>query len=176
MLGKDYLAQDCAVARALELVGERWTLLIVRDAFLGVRRFSEFQERLDIPRAVLATRLRSLVANGLMERRPDPEHRGRDLYQLTAAGEELWPVIYSLRTFGVRRGRGPGGTRMFRHDRCGAILDDRGVCSCGTAPPPSEIITTLRPDAVPLRDDRVSRALVAPRRLLEPLSLEHVAP
>ena len=83
MLGKDYIDQDCALARALEVVGERWTLLIIRDAFFGVRRFSEFQAHLDIPKAVLAERLNSLVTEGLLERLPDPAHGGRHLYELT---------------------------------------------------------------------------------------------
>src|SRR6266511_3542177 len=77
MLGKDYTDQDCALARALEVVGERWTLLILRDAFYGVRRFSDFAAHLDIPRAVLAERLRGLVDDGLLARRPDPERPGR---------------------------------------------------------------------------------------------------
>src|SRR5581483_7381119 len=96
MLGKTYEAQDCSIARALEVVGERWTLLIVRDAFYGVRRFSDFQAHLDIPKAVLSARLSSLVANGILERNPDPEHAGRQLYELTAAGRELWPAIHAL--------------------------------------------------------------------------------
>src|ERR1700690_1478964 len=72
MLGKDYQRQDCSLARALEVVGERWTLLIVRDAFYGVRRFNDFQAHLDIPKAVLSDRLNGLVEDGILERRPDP--------------------------------------------------------------------------------------------------------
>jgi DNA-binding HxlR family transcriptional regulator len=72
MLGRDYKRQDCSLARALEVVGERWTLLIVRDAFYGVRRFSDFQAHLDIPKAVLSERLGWLIENGVLQRRPDP--------------------------------------------------------------------------------------------------------
>src|SRR5690348_7302888 len=90
MLGKDYAEQDCALARALEVVGERWTLLILRDAFYGVRRFSELQAHLDIPKAVLSDRLNTLVGDGVLERVPDPEHRGRYLYELTQSGRDLW--------------------------------------------------------------------------------------
>src|SRR4051794_11162390 len=86
MLGNDYRRQDCALARALETVGERWTLLIVRDAFFGVRRFSDFQAHLDIPKAVLSDRLAGLVEGGVLERLPDPDHAGRHLYRLTQAG------------------------------------------------------------------------------------------
>ena len=77
MLGKDYAGQECALASTLEVLGERWTLLIVRDAFFGVRRYSEWVARLDIPRAVLSERLRGLVANGVLARRDDPGHAGR---------------------------------------------------------------------------------------------------
>ena len=86
-LPRDYATQPCPLARALELVGERWTLLILRDLFMGVHRFTDLLGHLDIPRAVLSARLGSLVEHGLVERRPS----GR--YHLTAAGSELWPVV-----------------------------------------------------------------------------------
>jgi DNA-binding HxlR family transcriptional regulator len=72
MLGKDYEDQDCALARELEVVGERWTLLILRDAFCGVQRFNDFQAHLDIPKAVLADRLRSLVEGDCLRAFPTP--------------------------------------------------------------------------------------------------------
>ena len=74
MLGKDYERQDCSLARALEVIGERWTLLIVRDAFYGVRRFNDFHAHLDLPKAVLSARLSGLVEDGILARKPDPEH------------------------------------------------------------------------------------------------------
>src|SRR5512142_489527 len=130
MLGKDYVDQDCALARALETVGERWTLLIVRDAFYGVRRFNDFQAHLDIPKAVLSDRLSGLVEEGVLARTPDPEHAGRSLYELTAAGRDLWPVIHALLVWGGRhRAR---NSRVFKHARCGTVLDDTGACPlCG---------------------------------------------
>jgi DNA-binding HxlR family transcriptional regulator len=113
MLGKDYEGQDCALARALEVVGERWTLLIVRDAFYGVRRFNDFQAHLDIPKAVLSDRLAGLVYEEILERRPDPEHAGRHLYELTAAGRDLWPVLAALLGWGGRHRQ--TNSRVFRH-------------------------------------------------------------
>ena len=89
MLGKDYQRQDCSLARALEVIGERWTLLIVRDAFYGVRRFNDFQVHLDIPKAVLSDRLSGLADDGILERRRDPDHAGRHIYELTPAGRRL---------------------------------------------------------------------------------------
>ena len=94
-LGTDYAGQPCSLARTLEIVGERWTLLIVRDLFFGVRRFSDLQRHLDIPRAVLASRLAALVEAGVVE--PDP-------YRLTERGEELWPAVHALMQWGEPRG------------------------------------------------------------------------
>jgi DNA-binding HxlR family transcriptional regulator len=167
MLGKDYEQQDCAIARSLETIGERWTLLIVRDAFYGVQRFNDFQAHLDMPRAVLSDRLGGLVDHGILERRPDPEHARRSLYVLTAAGRDLWPVIYALLSWGTRH-RGTG-SRVFAHVQCGTPLDDRGGCpTCNVTPGPEEVITLPRRGRGG-RDDPVAVALRGPHRLLEPI-------
>ncbi|MQA85043.1 MAG: transcriptional regulator [Streptosporangiales bacterium] len=172
MLGKDYPAQDCALARALEVVGERWTPLILRDAFYGVRRFSDFAAHLDIPRAVLSERLRHLVEAGVLERRPDPERPGRDAYELTPSGRELWPALHALMRWGVRFHATPGRTRRFVHAACDVALDERGLCTrCGAAPAPEDVLT-FGPGRKPPREDAVSAALQAPRRLLQPLVLD----
>lgn len=91
---------NCSVAQALEIVGEWWTLLILRDAFLGVTRFDEFQDRLGIARNVLASRLEGLVAHGILERQVYDEGRGRADYRLTEMGRALWPVLTALRQWG----------------------------------------------------------------------------
>lgn len=135
MLGKDYENQDCALARTLEVVGERWTLLIVRDAFYGVRRFNDFQAHLDIPKAVLSDRLAGLVDEDILERRPDPGYAGRHLYELTPAGRDLWPVLNALLAWGGRHRH--TNSRLFRHAACGTRLDDAGNCpQCGVTPAP----------------------------------------
>jgi DNA-binding HxlR family transcriptional regulator len=168
MLGKDYERQDCSLARALEVIGERWTLLVLRDAFYGVRRFNDFQAHLDIPKAVLSDRLSGLVEDGILERRPDPKHAGRHLYELTAAGRELWPTLYALLVWGGRH-RAPN-SRVFKHAECGTPLDDAGYCAkCKVTPGPEDILTEPRPRRRKLRDDPVATALRAPRRLLEPV-------
>ncbi|HZQ66545.1 MAG TPA: helix-turn-helix domain-containing protein [Gaiellaceae bacterium] len=169
MLGKDYEAQDCSLARALGVLGERWTLLIVRDAFYGVRRFNDFQAHLDVPRAVLSNRLAGLVANGILRRRPDPEHAGRHVYELTAAGRDLWPALYALLVWGDRhRYR---NSRVFKHAVCGTTLDDRGRCpACGLTPEPADVLTAPRRGRGKTRDDPVSAALRKPHRLLEPIA------
>src|SRR5574341_808466 len=86
MLGKDYERQDCSLARALEVIGERWTLLIVRDAFYGVRRFSDFQAHLDVPKAVLSDRLAGLVEEGILQRQPHPQRAGLQAHAGPAGG------------------------------------------------------------------------------------------
>jgi DNA-binding HxlR family transcriptional regulator len=167
MLGKDYEQQDCALARTLETIGERWTLLIVRDAFYGVRRFSDFQAHLDVPRAVLSDRLAGLVAGDILERRPDPQHAGRHLYELTEAGRDLWPAVYSLIMWGNRHRR--TNSRVFQHAVCGTRLADDGRCpECGVVPGPEEILSALRRGRG-LRDDPVAVVLRAPHRLLDPI-------
>lgn len=168
MLGKDYAAQDCSIAGALEAIGERWTLLIVRDAFYGVQRFKDFQAHLDIPKAVLSDRLNGLVEDGILARIPDPAHAGRHLYELTDAGRELWPVIHALLVWGGRHRR--ANSRLFRHAACGTRLNERAECpKCEVTPPPGDIITERRRGYRPTREDPVTLALKVPRRLLVPL-------
>ena len=163
MLGNGYPAQDCSLARALEVIGQRWTPLILRDAFFGVRRFGDFQAHLDIPRAVLSDRLNGLVEDGILERRPDPAHAGRSVYELTQAGRELWPALHALLAWGDRH-RAPN-SRVFRHAACGTPLDATGSCSqCGVTPGPEEIVTEPRRGRGIRREDPVAVALRRLRR------------
>ena len=170
VLGKDYIGQDCSLARALEVIGERWTLLILRDAFFGVRRFNDFQAHLDIPKAVLSDRLSGLVDDGILERRPDPEHAGRQLYELTTAGRDLWPALHALLMWGDHH-RAPN-SRVFKHAACDTQLDDHGLCpTCRTTPEPQDILTEPRRGRRRrvIRQDPVAIALRTPHRLLEPI-------
>jgi DNA-binding HxlR family transcriptional regulator len=171
MLGKDYEGQECALASALEVLGERWTLLIVRDAFFGVRRYSDWVARLDIPRAVLSERLRGLVANGILVQRDDPARAGRRVYELTPAGEELWPALHALIGWGARHRR--PSTNSYRHAACGTELGPGAACpACGEVPPAADVLVVPRAGGSPGRVDPVSVAMRAPRRLLEPLEIE----
>jgi DNA-binding HxlR family transcriptional regulator len=168
MLGKDYAGQECALASALEVLGERWTLLIVRDAFFGVRRYSDFVARLDIPRAVLSDRLRGLVANGILVQRDDPARAGRRIYELTPSGEELWPALHALIAWGARHRR--PSTNRYRHAACGTELGPGAVCpACGGVPRAADVLVVPGADGSPRRTDPVSAAMRAPRRLLEPI-------
>jgi DNA-binding HxlR family transcriptional regulator len=100
MLNRDYEGQNCSIARALEVVGERWTLLIVRDVFLGLRRFDELQQSLGIARNVLADRLNRLVEEGVLERVRYSERPARIEYRLTRKGRELNIALTGLRQWG----------------------------------------------------------------------------
>jgi DNA-binding HxlR family transcriptional regulator len=100
VLKRDYEGQNCSIARALEVVGERWTLLIVRDAFLGLRRFDEFHENLGIARNVLTDRLNRLVDEGILERVRYSERPERFEYRLTQKGRDLQLALSGLRQWG----------------------------------------------------------------------------
>ena len=168
-LPRDYDGQACALARALEVVGERWTLLILRDLFFGVRRFSDLQVHLDVPRAVLSARLARLVGTGIIERRP--YRAGRDEFLLTDAGLELWPIVHRLMQWGERHLVGDGPVRLFSHAACGTVLTHEGACpACDVEPSPADIETRPGPGLPSVvRRDPVSRALRRPHRLLEPV-------
>jgi len=148
MLGRTYDKLDCSVARALEAIGERWTILIIRDAFFGVRRFDDFQQDLGIARNVLQTRLTHLVDEGIMERVPYQERPVRHEYKLTQKGIDLWPVIIAMLGWGDRYEASPGGppTRLF-HRECGGVVTDRGICGeCGQVLTARDVRRVLRED------------------------------
>lgn len=167
-LGTDYAQQDCSLARALEVVGERWSMLIVRDAFYGVHRFNDFLAHLEIPRAVLTSRLQSLVAAGVLRKQPYLRSPVRYGYVLTEAGRDLWQPIYGLAQWGERHASQGGARTIFNHFPCDTRLDPLGNCpACGGPVRPEDI--TMRPGPAAddgLRQDPISRALARPHRLL----------
>src|SRR6476661_4690881 len=167
-LGKDYAGQDCSLARTLEVVGERWTMLVLRDCFFGVRRFTDLQAHLDISRAVLTARLSALVDAGLLTRHEYGP--GRHEYLVTEQAIALWPALYALTQWGERYHAPNGPRRIFVHSRCGTELDSAGACPlCATRPGPAELETRPGPGAPGRRADPVSRALRKPHRMLTPL-------
>src|SRR5919108_5467477 len=99
----------CSIASAMEILGERWTFLVLREAFYGVRRFSEMQRNLGIARNILSTRLQTLVAAGILERRLYREEPERYEYRLTEAGRDLYPSIVTLMRWGDRHLQGEQG-------------------------------------------------------------------
>ena len=126
VLDRPYPTQVCSIARALEVIGERWSVLIVRDAFLGRSRFSEFQRSLGIARNVLAQRLAHLVEEGVLEHADD----GR--YLLTRKGRELAPALHQLMKWGDRHYAPEGPPRLTLHRGCGGRVEGDMVCErCG---------------------------------------------
>ncbi|RSD22103.1 winged helix-turn-helix transcriptional regulator [Amycolatopsis eburnea] len=127
-LGHRFTADS--VGRALDLVGERWSLLILREAFFGVRRYGEFARTLSIPRPTLSARLKTLVDAGVLDRvDPVPE------YRLTAAGRDLFGAVVTLMQWGDRHLAGPEGPPiLLRHNDCGEIAETFVACGhCGGA-------------------------------------------
>jgi DNA-binding HxlR family transcriptional regulator len=168
-LGKDYATQQCSIARALEVVGERWTLLVIRDALYGVRRYNDFLVHLGIPRAVLAARLQTLTSEGILEKRRYQQSPPRDEYVVTERAVALWPTLRSLGLWG-REHFGETKLRTFRHVDCGTELGPYGECpACGVAVPARDVLMEPGPGLDPAPADPVSRALLRPKRLLEPI-------
>lgn len=121
--------EDCSLARALAVVGDRWTLLVLREAFLRTRRFDDFQTRLGIARKVLAERLAHLVAEGVLEKRAYQQRPLRHEYRLTERGLGLYPAIIALVHWGDAHYAGESGPPMLhRHKACGH--DFRSVLTC----------------------------------------------
>jgi DNA-binding HxlR family transcriptional regulator len=148
MLHRTYDDQTCSVARTLEVVGERWTLLILRDALLGIRRFDDFQADLGIARNVLTDRLGRLVEAGVLERRAYQERPLRHEYRLTDKGRDLFPVVHALARWGDKHAAPDGPPRLFLHRDCGGTLDDRRICDrCGAAVELRQVQTLPGPGA-----------------------------
>jgi DNA-binding HxlR family transcriptional regulator len=132
MLGSGYGNQNCSIARTLELVGERWTFLVLRDIFLGLHRFEELQGDLGIARNVLSVRLERLVAEGVLTKVSYSERPPRYEYRLTGKGLDLWPAIVELLRWGDRHAAPNGPPVILRHEGCGGELGERRVCTrCG---------------------------------------------
>jgi DNA-binding HxlR family transcriptional regulator len=133
VLGRDYENLNCSIARALERVGERWTLLILRDACLrDVRRFSDFQRSLGIARNILATRLRQLCADGLLERRVENGHPDRVEYHPTPQALDLYTGLAALMQWGDRYLAPNGPPALIEHAGCGGAAVVSVTCAgCG---------------------------------------------
>jgi DNA-binding HxlR family transcriptional regulator len=141
----------CSIARTLELVGEKWALLAVREVFLGNRRFDEMVRQTGAPRDTLAARLRTLVGGGILERSQYSEHPARYEYRLTEAGRDLYPVIAALMRWGDQHLAGDDGPPLVLAHRCGHRLVAQMVCEACREP-------LVSGDSKPLRGLDLDRA------------------
>jgi DNA-binding HxlR family transcriptional regulator len=140
---------SCSIGRAMEILGERWTFLILRECFYGVRRFSDMQRNLGIARNILSTRLQTLVANGILERRLYQDEPPRHEYRLTEAGRDLYPSIVTLMRWGDRHLSGEPPV-VLRHNSCGHEADPLLVCShCHEELDPHQVTPVRNDDLAP---------------------------
>jgi len=129
---KSFSDMSCSVAQCLEVVGEWWSMLIIRDAFMGVTRFDDFQRRLGISRNILQHRLVSLVDAGVLQKVAYSERPLRHEYRLTEKGIDLWPVLTAMRQWGDRHAAPDGPPVEVVHKDCGQVAVGRLVCEhCG---------------------------------------------
>ena len=153
---------DCSVARSLEHIGERWTFLILRDAFYGIRRFDDFQESLGIARNILTKRLAKLVDTGIMRKEQYQEHPPRHEYRLTEKGRDLVPLLTSLLAWGDKWETPDEPPVRLIHTDCDNVMHAVAVCSeCR-----DEIDAfNLRTDPIPaIVAERVQQARAASHR------------
>ena len=141
--------EACSVARTVSVIGDRWTLLVLRDCFLRIRRFEDFQARLGITRPVLADRLRKLVAAGVLEKVAYQQRPIRHEYRLTEKGLALHPVLMAIVHWGDEFMSGDEGRPLLhRHKACGHLFDPVTSCSvCGEAVQAREVTVEPGPGA-----------------------------
>jgi DNA-binding HxlR family transcriptional regulator len=153
---RPFETQNCSIAGALALLGERWTLLVMREVLLGRRRFREIRRQTGIAPNILSDRLQTLVAHGLLELREDGE------YVPTQKGLDVNPVLVALMQWGDRYAAGPGGPpRVVVHAACGHDADPALHCShCGDAIEARELLVRPGPGA----DERQRADGVLPAR------------
>ena len=156
---------DCSIARALSVVGDRWTLLLLREAFMRTRRFEDFQANTGASRAIVADRLRQLVADGVLEKVRYQQHPPRDEYRLTPKGLDLYPVLTSLLAWGDRWMPVDGGPPVTLVHDCGQHMLPQLVCpECREPATPRRVRVSRRAsvegeiDALAVEGDQVRRA------------------
>ncbi|HLZ82981.1 MAG TPA: helix-turn-helix domain-containing protein [Caulobacteraceae bacterium] len=141
--------QPCSVSRTLSVIGDRWTLLILRDCFLRVRRFDDFQARLGVARPILAERLQKLIDNGVLTKAAYQQNPPRHEYRLTQKGLDLYPVVMAIVHWGDIHMSGEAGRPLLhRHGACGRHFDPLLVCSeCREALDPRQVQVDPGPGA-----------------------------
>jgi len=149
MRWSELASERCSISRTVSVIGDRWTLLILRDCFLRIRRFDEFQARLGVTRHILADRLKKLVDGGVLAKTPYQDRQTRNEYRLTQKGLDLYPVLMGLVHWGDTYSVGKAGRPMLhRHLGCGHLFDPVLTCSeCGELLDPRQVRVTSGPGA-----------------------------
>lgn len=146
-------ADNCTLGRAMEILGEKWTVIVLRELFVGIRRFDDLRVRTAIPRQVLTNRLARLVDSGLVRREPyqEPGTRTREEYRLTPKGLDLYPALIALREWGDRYLADPEGSPVVSVHRggCGGLVHMELHCEAGHRVQPREVAPRLGPGARP---------------------------
>jgi DNA-binding HxlR family transcriptional regulator len=157
----DYSKETCSIAATLEVVGDPWTLLILRDAFRGVRRFEQWQEALGVARNVLAARLKSLVEHGVLEQKLYSQRPPRNEYVLTAKGRALSPVLLTMSAWGDAHVYGEsGGPMQFMHGD--HRFEPQLVCACcGQAPHGPDLQMQLKDEHTPTVGEALAKVKAA---------------
>jgi DNA-binding HxlR family transcriptional regulator len=167
---------DCSIARTMEIIGDGWTALILRDVFAGITRFEQFQHDLDLSPKTLASRLDRLVEDGILERCPYSEHPPRYDYIPTDKGADLFPVIAAVMRWGDRWTAGPDGPPALIRHNCGAHATPAVICDqCGKPLALHDITAEAGPGGKTGRRTQILGPLLASRRREGPKrgSLQH---
>jgi DNA-binding HxlR family transcriptional regulator len=148
-----------SVGRATQLLGDRWTFLILREAFFGTRRFNEFAQNLGLSRNILSNRLKMLVAQGIFEEHPYGPSKARNEYRLAQAGRDIFPIVVALLQWGDKHLAGSHGPSIvLEHTPCGNDADPLLVCrACRLPIELGEVLPTAGPGASKWARQRLSR-------------------
>ncbi len=151
MKWQDVGEQPCSIARSLSVIGDRWTMLLLRNAFLGTRRFDDFQAQLGVTRHVLAERLKRLVEHNILKKVPYQDRQERFEYRLTEKGRDFYPVLLALVSWGDKwmdEGRGP--PIIYQHKSCGQMMTPSLMCSeCHEPLTARDVIPMMGPGMLP---------------------------
>jgi DNA-binding HxlR family transcriptional regulator len=150
---RDFPRDACSVASTLEVIGERWTMHVLREAFLGVRRFEDFRRNIGVARNILSDRLNTLVAEGILRRELYSEHPPRSEYRLTRKGVDLYGILVELMKWGNRWTPNPDGPAVvLRHRECGSVIEPVLACpDCGKPVQPWDLEALPGPAMAKLR-------------------------
>jgi DNA-binding HxlR family transcriptional regulator len=155
----NWSAENCTIGRAMGILGEKWTIVVLREVFVGIRRFDDLRVRTGIPRQVLTNRLAHLVEHGLLRREPyrEPGSRVRDEYRLTQKGLDLYPVLVALLDWGGRYLVDEDGPPVVpTHRDCGEQVHAVLHCDGGHELAPRGVVASLGPGVRPLADQTAS--------------------